>query len=386
VGEALPNGRAVVYVTGEYPPLRGGVGDYTARLGQALRAQDWAVTVLTRPFPGQDGSGAAIRPVTGWGWQLRRTLQELRMAGWRGIVHLQYQAGAFDLQGRIALLPLLAHPFPVVTTFHDLRVPYLFPKAGPLRQLVLRWLARTSAAVVVTNPEDERAVRRWGVPAARLWRIPIGSNLPAPREPQSVRQRLGLPVKRPLVVFFGFRQPEKGLETLVAAIARLPEPRPLLVLLGGERPDAPGAQIGETTTGWIPNAIPCTDLGYRPAQDVADLLAAADIVALPYRDGASLRNGTLIAALACGAAVVTTRPADPATLAPLRDGEHCCLVPPNEPQALARALAELLADPARRAHLRTGAGAIATAFAWERIAQRHAQLYDVILARLPRSR
>ncbi|MCX2727138.1 glycosyltransferase [Thermomicrobium sp. 4228-Ro] len=378
MADRLPIDRAVLFVTGEYPPLRGGVGDYTARLAEALTDHGWSVTVVTRPSPDRTATSPAIRVTTGWGWRLREILQELYAQGWRGIVHLQYQAGAFDLQGRIALLPQLAHPFPVVTTFHDLRVPYLFPKAGPLRHLVLRWLARTSAAVVVTNPEDERAVRRWDISGARLWRIPIGSNLPAPRDPRAARQRLGLPRQQPLVAFFGFRQPEKGLETLIAAIARLPEPRPLLVLLGGDRPDTPGARAGDATAYRDIAAVPLVDLGYRPAQDVADLLAAADVVALPFRDGASLRHGSLIAALASGAALVTTRPADPTLLFPLRDGEHCCLVPPDDPTALAQALAGLLADPTRRDQLRAGARTVAAAFAWERIAQRHAQLYEVV--------
>ena len=43
---------------------------------------------------------------------------------------------------------------PIVSTFHDLLVPYLFPKAGPLRWKVVEYLARRSDAVIVTNEED----------------------------------------------------------------------------------------------------------------------------------------------------------------------------------------------------------------------------------------
>ena len=250
-----------------------------------------------------------------------------------------------------------------------------------MRQLALHLLARTSAAVVVTNPEDERVVRRWGVASARLWRIPIGSNLPAPRDPQAARQRLGLSPAQPFVAFFGFRQPEKGLETLLAALASLPEPRPLVVLVGGERPDTDETRAVPAASLAAARALPVLDLGYRPAPEVADLLAAADLVVLPFRQGASLRNGTLIGALACGAAVLTTAPPDPAQLLPLRDGEHLQLVPPGDPVALAAALAELLADAARRERLRAGARAIAPVFAWEQIAARHDQLYRLVLAR-----
>ncbi|MFN3337159.1 MAG: glycosyltransferase, partial [Thermomicrobium sp.] len=122
----------VLFVTGEYPPLRGGVGDYTQRLAQGLAASGWAVEIATRLLPRQRSEGLPVRwQLASWGRPLWQMLHELRRSGWRGVLHLQYQAGAFDLQGRVALLPLLARPLPVITTFHDTRVPYLFPNAGP---------------------------------------------------------------------------------------------------------------------------------------------------------------------------------------------------------------------------------------------------------------
>uniref|UniRef100_A0A7C2B1S9 Glycosyltransferase n=1 Tax=Thermomicrobium roseum TaxID=500 RepID=A0A7C2B1S9_THERO len=371
----------VLFVTGEYPPLRGGVGDYTQRLAQELVARGWAVEIATRQLPIQPSDGLPVRwQLTSWGRPLWQMLRELRRSGWRGILHLQYQAGAFDLQGRVALLPLLARPLPVVTTFHDTRVPYLFPKAGPLRQLALRLLARTSAAVVVTNAEDERELLRWGGLPQRLVRIPIGSNLPHPRDPAGARARVGLKPDQPVVAFFGFRSAEKGLATLVQALALCPEPRPTLLLLGGEQPDVPGA-ASEPAVPATPVPLPVLDLGYRPAQEVADLLAAADLVVLPFRRGASLRHGTLIAALSCGAAVVTTTPAEPALLAPLKASEHLRLVPPEDPQALARVLTEFLGSPQERARLRSGARAIAPCFAWERIVAAHLECYEAVLLR-----
>jgi len=370
----------VLFVTGEYPPLRGGVGDYTWQLGCALAAAGWTVEVATRRLPGPAPEGPLVCwQLAGWGRPLWSLLRSLRESGWHGVVHLQYQAGAFDLQGRIVLLPVLARPLPVVTTFHDLRVPYLFPKASLLRRASLRILARTSARVVTTNREDEWELRRWGVRPERLVRIPIGSNLPEPRDPTAVRAGLGLPGGRALVAFFGFRHPEKGLETLLVALDALPEPRPVLLLIGGAQPDVHGARdMGARSLG-VSGPVPIVDLGYRPAQEVADLLAAVDVVVLPFRHGASLRNGTLIAALACGAAVISTQPRDPTALAPLRDGEHLRLVPPDNPRALAQALSELLSDAVVRERLRRAARDIARSFSWHDIAAAHDALYRTLL-------
>ena len=37
----------VLFVSAEYPPMHGGVGDYTGRLVEALAAHEWDMRVLT---------------------------------------------------------------------------------------------------------------------------------------------------------------------------------------------------------------------------------------------------------------------------------------------------------------------------------------------------
>ena len=65
-------------------------------------------------------------------------------------------------------------------------------------------------------------------------------------------------------------------------------------------------------------------------------LAAADLMVMPYRDGVSLRRGTLMAVLAHGRPLLTTAPAAPTP--ELRQGENMWLVPPDDPAALAAEL------------------------------------------------
>ena len=112
--------------------------------------------------------------------------------------------------------------------------------------------------------------------------------------------------------------------------------------------------------------------GYAPEDEVSGHLLAADALALPYRDGASPRRGSLMAALAHGRAVVSTSGAnDP----DLRDGENIRLVPPDDPTALASALAALWGDPAARARLEAGALALSERYAWPGIAARSVEIY-----------
>jgi len=368
--------------------MHGGVGDYTARLADALVQQGWDVAVLTRVKAA--GSPFVAGTVERWSWGITRVVRQVARETGAALIHLQYQTGAFAMHPVVNLLPYTVRGWPLVTTFHDLRGPYLFPKAGPLRDWLNRSLARRSAAVIATNPEDAALLGRDQRVRERLHCIRIGSNLPPPSgaDPRESRRQLGVPIDRPAVGFFGFLTRDKGIDLLLVALESLPEPRPALVLVGGGLADTD--QANAEYVSWlgqrlVESAIPVIQVGYRSPQEAADLLSALDLVVLPFRAGASLRNGTLIAALACGAAIVTTAPPRPEWLHPLYDREHIWLVPPGDSEALRSAIATLLADPGTRERLRRAASLASSAFAWHDIAHWHIGLYETLLTRRARA-
>ena len=106
--------------------------------------------------------------------------------------------------------------------------------------------------------------------------------------------------------------------------------------------------------------------GFTSPPEVSAALLAVDLCALPYRDGASLRRGTLHAALAHGNAIITTEPE--LETPQLRDGENVVLVPREDPDALAEEIRRLWDAPALRADLGEQAAALAQEFSWDRIA------------------
>ena len=213
----------VLMLSGEFPPLAGVVGDYTARLVEALRELGHDVAVLTGELPAglQGAAPPAWRRVRDWGvgcWsEVEAALKESRA----DVLHVQYQAGAFGLKGGVHALPLWLRrrrPRPlVVTTFHDLRVPYLFPKARLLRSLAVRTLLWGSDAAIFVDPSDLARVQRRNLRFApgRLavgrqpgrW-IPVGSNIPcAPPsgfDPATTRRELGADEQDLLIGYFGF--------------------------------------------------------------------------------------------------------------------------------------------------------------------------------------
>jgi glycosyltransferase involved in cell wall biosynthesis len=370
-------------VTGEFPPLPGGVGDFTRELALALAALGAEVHILTDSrCTGLQPSTFSLHPsFRRWSFpalfQIRSLAQRLRLE----VLNIQYQAAAYGLGAPIHFLPDLAG-VPTVVTFHDLRIPYLFPKAGPLRKWAVTHLARSARGAIATDPADAAELQRRGV--AGVAHIPIGSNIAVAPPPDFDRARwraqLSVGPHEFLLGYFGFLNHSKGGDTLISALATLVERRaPVkLALIGGQTgasdptDAACSAEVDrQIARRGLENRIVRT--GFISAPEVSAHLLACDAVALPYRDGVSLRRGSLMAALAHGCAIISTHPAVP--LPELRDGENLRLVPPDSPQALVLAVSELLDAPALRARLGQAARETAALFHWEAIAARTLEFF-----------
>lgn len=376
-------------VTGEYPPMQGGVGAYTRELARALVDRGNTVDVFTRRVAGPSrNAGIATAPVVGkkWGWgtipQIGRWAQQTGLE----VLNIQFQTAAYGMHPSIHLLPgLLGTGIPTVTTFHDLRVPYLFAKAGPLRERIVHHLAKSSAAVIATDHADEnRLVGEWHVPCVRC--IPIGSNIiPIPFtavERDETRAELGIRSDQPLISYFGFLNQSKGGLTLIHTLALLVQSGvdAHLVMIGGRAgaSDATNQEYGRR----VDEAIAAHGLtdrvhwsGFVDDAMVSRLLYASDITCLPYVDGASLRRGTLMAALAHGRAILTTTPVSSEL-----DGVVEA-VAPDDPPALSAAIHSLWDTPARRAALERAAVAAAGQFTWPAIARATHEFFQEFLDR-----
>jgi glycosyltransferase involved in cell wall biosynthesis len=384
-------------ITGEYPPDQGGVGDFTHELGKALAALGHEVHVITSAsLNTQHATRNTVivqRSVRGWGWGCWHDITRLDDALHFDIVNIQYQAAAYAMHTAINLLPLRlrtstgTRPCTVVT-FHDLKVPYLFPKAGLLRWWVNLALTRWSDAVIVTNAEDFARLSTYSF-VRSLSLIPIGSNIsPKPLagyDRESWRAHWGMGPDDILLSYFGFLNESKGGETLLRALDKLVQRRysVRLMMVGGKVGSSDPTNVAylEKVEGLI-EELGLTDrvfwTGYTPQTEVSANLLASDICVLPYRDGASFRRGSFMAALAHGLPIVSTRPR--VDVPELRHGENILFVPPDAPVALAEAIARLAGDADLRRRLGEGAARLAQSFTWEKIAEKTEALYEEILS------
>lgn len=121
-------------ITGEYPPMQGGVGAYTRILAEEMIHQGESVHILTSLQAASPAHPPTVSPTAqNWGYTLYRTVRAWIEQHRLDLVNIQFQTAAFSMSPWIHFLPDQLRRIPVVTTFHDLRVPYLFPKAGKLR-------------------------------------------------------------------------------------------------------------------------------------------------------------------------------------------------------------------------------------------------------------
>jgi glycosyltransferase involved in cell wall biosynthesis len=373
--------------------MQGGVGDYTREIGLALCELGCQVHVATSNQAGPVPGLAVHAVVEGWSWGCWSTLLDLVGRYQPDVVHIQYQAAAYAMHPAINFLPRRlagrgeSRPKSVVT-FHDLKVPYLFPKAGRLRRWVVDELARRSDAAITTNREDfERLVQDLGSTPAL---IPIGSNI-EPRLPEGYdrdawRARWGAGPGDLLLCTFGFVHQRKGVDTLLHALGLLADgpagpPNPQLLMIGGQTGASDPTNVAylERMRALIKDmglADRVQWTGYIPSEEVTASFHAADLCVLPYRDGASFLHGTFHAALAHGVPILTTQPR--VSLPELVDGGNIALVPPDRPQILAEAIVELADAPDLRRTLAEGAKSLSAQFGWDRIAVDTLALYRSI--------
>lgn len=368
-------------ITGEYPPMLGGVGAYTDVLAHSLTAQGHDIHLFST-----SSANSTDLPITKSvsHWNLSSLFAARRWAAQFDIVNLQFQTAAYGMSPFIHFLPDVVGKIPVVTTFHDLRHPYLFPKAGPLRDWIVMRLARASNGVIVTNHEDLQRIQH--LPNVRL--IPIGSNilteLPEDFDAAVWREKIGAQPGDFLIAHFGFVKLGKGLETLLESVVQLRrENFPARLLMIGGR-----TSTNEPTDAAYTAAIDqhITDLGisdyvywtgYVDEREVGAYLTASDAVVLPFADGVSYRSGSLMAALRYDGVIITTTPRT--AIPTFRDGENMLLFPPNDSAALTRQVRRLYDTPPLRVRLQEGARQLARQFDWTQIAQDYVEFFQHII-------
>jgi starch synthase len=270
---------------------------------------------------------------------LNTLARELRNEGCTAILTQEYEYARFDmcvLLGRLLRLPVYA-------TFqggdrHTGRLEHL------IRPLTLR-VGR--GLVAGADGEVQRVIKQYGVSQKNIWRIPnpIDLNIWQPVNRCDARRALGLPPEIRIVIYHGrIDVYRKGLDVLLQAWQQI-RADPVgkgarLLIIGSGQDDAVFRERIERPE---QSGIEWIDRFEQDRTAMRRYLSAADLYVLPSRT-----EGFPVApleAMACGLPVIGTD--IPAMFNILEHGSASggLVVPREDPDALAKAIKQLLENP-----------------------------------------
>jgi glycosyltransferase involved in cell wall biosynthesis len=299
--------------------------------------------------------------------------------GWRtrapDLVHSHYW-----MSGLAALRATRAHGLPLLHTYHALgtvkrRHQRLADTSPPERIPGETEVGLACDRVVATCRDEAAELTRMGIPPHKIGIVPCGvdpdrftpKGPAAPRGPYPHR-----------LLQLGRLVPRKGVAVAVAALARLPGTE--LVVVGGPPADRldddPEVRRlrGIARDAGVADRVRFT--GAVPSEEVPPLLRSADVVVCPadYEPFGIVP----LEAMACGVPVVAS--AVGGQLDTVADPGTGRLVPPRDPEALACAVAGLLADPvAREACGAAGRRRVLGRYGWGRVAAATEAAYCEVL-------
>lgn len=357
------------------PADRGGVGRYVDSLVGALDQDGARLTVVCQPrdlplysqlAPGSRivaASPATSTRTARLTWE-QATLPRLVRRLAADVVHSPHYT-----------MPLASGAASVVTlhdaTFFTDAVLHSSVKARFFRAWTATALRRATLCVVPSHATAVELARVSPVRHAELEIIHHGVDSerfhpPSPEEIAAARKAVGLGAT-PYIAFLGALEPRKNVPALIRGYARAvagQRDAPTLVLAGQPGWDT---QV-ERALDAVPHRLRVIRAGYLPFGTLAGFLGGAELVAYP-----SLGEGfglPVLEAMACGAAVLTTRRLSLPEVG--GDAVAYCGVGAGD---VAAALTELLADPSRRSVLASAAQRRAKEFSWTTTADRHREAY-----------
>ena len=375
-----------------YPPTKCGIANYSQNLARALAAEGVRVTILAEEVDAGTDSGDAERVWSrdrDWVADILARLETLRPE----LVHFQHEEAILGQDGRLPRLLRGAKALGIATavTLHSVYAGALgVPGIRYSGQRFQRAIGKDADRIIVHQIDgcQDRLLAQ-GVAADKVLVIPHGTNVLALKPRDEARAELGIAPEVPMLLAIGFIHKKKGLHTLVDAIPKVRQKVPAVhLLIAGSFRTRPWDLLynrrlrAGIAPGLGDGSIDLRE-GFHSGPDMNTMLAAADLLALPYRQRYGSASGILHMALGAGVPVLCADGYKFAEAKRAWGHEHPALFPPPEDAtAWADAISDVLSNPDLLKQLADSSRTLGEQTSWQRVAQQHAAGFAEALAAL----
>jgi glycosyltransferase involved in cell wall biosynthesis len=352
-----------------YPPTQCGLATFTTALYEQLSKAPGHVgvaRVMDEPCDGKHGPEVVAHLVNGSRPSAAAVVRTLNSFD---AVIVQHEYGIYGGPDGVDVLEVVeALSVPTIMVLHTV----LLDPTPRQRFIIDRLVDASDVVVTMAETARRRLVSHYGVDPSRVTVIPHGAI-----DHRNFRTSHAVNT-RPLVLTWGLLGPGKGIEWAIDAMASLRDVFPRYLVAGKTHPkvlERDGEQyrqaLAARARGLGVDDMVEIDASYLAMSELANLVAAADVVLLPYDSPDQVTSGVLIEAVAAGRPVVST--GFPHAVELLATGSGL-IVPRRDPDAIAGAVRRVLTEPGLAERMAAQASRQAPSLVWSSVAQRYRSL------------
>jgi glycosyltransferase involved in cell wall biosynthesis len=373
-----------VAVIGNYLPRQCGIATFTTDLVEGISAEApdincWAAVVNDKPegyaYPDKVRFEINQNKLSDY-----RTASQFLNISQMDIVCVQHEYGIFGGPAGSHLLKLLGDlRMPVVTTLHT-----VLKDPAPEYRAVMGKLSDLSDKLVVMSHKASDFLKDiYKVPEEKIVFIHHGIPDTPFIDSSFYKDKFGVEGKKVLLTF-GLLSPNKGIENVLQSLPAIISKHPdvTYIILGATHPHILKTH-GDAYRIMLQQLVRRLDIGgqvifqnrFVELKELCEFLGIADIYVTPYLEEAQITSGTLAYAMGTGKAIVST-PYWYATEM-LAEGRGC-IVPFNNPGAIAERIIDLLDNDVARHAMRKKAYTFSREAVWKEVSRKYLQVFNEV--------
>jgi len=273
----------IIVITGEYPPVIGGIGDYTSQLMNTEEAKSWILFYKRK-----------------WNiFLLFKYIIELLILK-PNCIFMQYPTRGYAW----SFSPYLVSAFfSLFTKVNFIPVLHEYSQLHFIRKMQMNLILFTAKKIVVTNSYEKKAVINKNRKLEnKIKVIKIFSNI------YPILSQKNLKERDYDIAYFGLISKNKGIEVFIDVVSKYKHNKADLkaVIIGGF-PNTKAFRRYSSYINNLANSNGIETILNKPLSDVSKLLTDTKILLLPFPDGCSERRGSYISGLKSGCVIITRK-------------------------------------------------------------------------------